>query len=302
MNLLILNLSLRKMDKLKLGLPSGSLQEATMEIFKRAGYAITAGGRSYFPAIDDDGIECFLVRAQEMARYVEEGILDVGLTGKDWITETKANVVEVDELIYAKQGLKPVKIVIAVPRDSNIKVVTDLEGKRIATEFVHITEEFLKKNKVTAEVEFSWGATEAKTPKLVDAIAELTETGRSLEANNLRILEVIMESTTRVIANKKSYSDKTKQQKIKDMVMLLKGALAAEGRVGLKLNIREEKLNEILAVLSALRKPTVAPLSEMGWLAVEAVLEEKRVRELIPRLKELGAEGIVEYPLNKIIY
>lgn len=290
------------MDKLRLGLPSGSLQSATLEIFKRAGYTILPTERSYFPFIDDPEIECTLIRAQEIARYVEEGVLDVGLTGKDWITEGRAEVIEVDELVYAKQGLRPVKIVVAVPRDSKIKSVKDLQGKRIATEFVNITRDYLKKHKVVADVEFSWGTTEAKTPRLVDAIVELTETGRSLESNNLRILDVIMESTTRVIANKKSLENKQKQQKIRDIVVLLKGALAAEEKVGLKINIREEKLDDVIKILSALRKPTVAPLSEMGWLAVEAILDEKRVREIIPTLKKLGAEGIVEYPLNKIIY
>ncbi len=290
------------MDKLKIGLPSGSLQEATLDLFNRAGFTISAGSRSYFPLIDDDDVECTLVRAQEIARYVEEGVLDLGITGKDWVTESDAKVVEVGELIYGKKGLKPVRIVVAVPKDSKIFSVKDLEGKRIATEFVNITRAYLKKNKVNAEVEFSWGATEAKAPKLVDVIVELTETGKSLEANNLRIIDTIMESTTRVIANKKSLENKKKHQKIMDIVILLKGALAAEGKVGLKMNIHENKLDEAISIVSALRKPTVSPLSETGWLAIEVILDEKRVREIIPLLKVLGAEGIVEYPLNKIVY
>ncbi len=279
------------MDKIKLGLPAGSLQNSTLEIFKKAGFTILNGDRSYFP-----------IRAQEIPKYVEEEVLDVGLTGKDWIVESGAKVIEIDELVYSKQGMRPVKLVIAVPKDSKIKSIKDLEGKRIATELVGITKNYLKEKRVNADVEFSWGATEAKTPKLADAIVELTETGRSLSANNLRILEVIMESTIRVIVNKKSFDDKRKQQKIRDMVVLLKGALMAEGKVGLKLNIREEKLDEVIEILSALRKPTVSPLSETGWLALEVVIEEKHVRNIIPKLKSFGAEGIVEYPLNKVIY
>ncbi|MBS3089850.1 ATP phosphoribosyltransferase [Candidatus Pacearchaeota archaeon] len=290
------------MDKIKLGLPAGSLQNSTLEIFKKAGFTILNGDRSYFPIIDDDEIECMLIRAQEIPKYVEEEVLDVGLTGKDWIVESGAKVIEIDELVYSKQGMRPVKLVIAVPKDSKIKSIKDLEGKRIATELVGITKNYLKEKRVNADVEFSWGATEAKTPKLADAIVELTETGRSLSANNLRILEVIMESTIRVIVNKKSFDDKRKQQKIRDMVVLLKGALMAEGKVGLKLNIREEKLDEVIEILSALRKPTVSPLSETGWLALEVVIEEKHVRNIIPKLKSFGAEGIVEYPLNKVIY
>lgn len=289
------------MKTIKLGLPAGSLQGTTLEIFKKAGFSISVSERSYFPSIDDSEIECILIRAQEIPKYVEEGVLDLGLTGKDWITETKADVVDVAELVYSKKGMNPVKLVLAVPKDSKIKSVKDLEGKRIATELVGVTKEYLNKNKVNADVEFSWGATEVKPPKLADAIAELTETGKSLEANGLKIIDTILESTTRVIVNRQSWSDSWKKQKISDIVVLLKGALAAEEKVGLKMNLKKEKLNDVLGILSALRRPTVSSLTEDGWIAVEVIIDEKKVRDIIPKLKKCGAEGIVEYPLNKII-
>lgn len=289
------------MNNLKLGLPAGSLQKATMEMFKKAGFNIFVGERSYFPSIDDEEIECTLIRAQEIPKYVQDGVLDTGLTGKDWITETRSDVVEVAELIYSKQGLKPIKLVIAVPNDSDIKEVKDLEGKKIATEMVQSTLDYLKKHGVSARVEFSWGATEVKPPKLADAIAELTETGRSLKANNLRIIDTILESTTRVIANKESWEDNWKRKKIEDMVTLLKGALLAEEKVGLKMNVSKGNLDAVLALLPALRKPTISHLNDEEWVAIETVIDEKKVRELIHKLKEAGAEGIIEYALRKII-
>lgn len=289
------------MNKLKLGLPAGSLQKATMEMFKKAGFNIFVGERSYFPSIDDEDIECTLIRAQEIPKYVQDGVLDMGLTGKDWITETRSDVVEVAELIYSKEGLKPIKLVIAVPNDSDIKEVKDLEGKKIATEMVETTLDYLKKHGVKARVEFSWGATEVKPPKLADAIAELTETGRSLKANNLRIIDTILESTTRVIANKESWEDPWKRKKIENMVTLLKGALLAEEKVGLKMNVSKDNLNTVLNLLPALRKPTISNLNDEEWVAIETVIDERKVRELIHKLKEAGAEGIIEYALRKII-
>ncbi|MBI5417489.1 ATP phosphoribosyltransferase [Candidatus Poribacteria bacterium] len=287
--------------KLKLGLPKGSLQESTLKMFKKAGYNINVGSRSYFPSIDDDEIECMLIRAQEIGKYVEQGVLDCGLTGKDWIMETQAEVVEVADLIYAKQGLRPVRWVLAAPENSNIKSVNDLEGKRIATEVVNITREYLKRNNVNAEVEFSWGATEAKVPALVDAIVEITETGSSLRANKLKILETILESTTKLVVNKNSWKDDWKKHKIENILTLLRGALAAEEKVGIKMNIKKDTLKEVLPLLPSLRNPTVSELTDPGWIALEVIIEEKIVRDLIPRLKRAGAEGIVEYPLNKII-
>jgi len=293
--------------KLNIGLPKGSLQESTFAMFKKAGFNMSVGSRSYIPYIDDEEMEGILIRAQEMARYVEDGIIDVGLTGKDWIEETGAEVVEVADLIYAKQGLRPVRWVLAVPNDSKIKKVTDLNGKRIATEAVNLTKKYLKKHKVKAEVEFSWGATEIKAPRLVDAIVELTETGSSLRANNLRIVDTLLESTTKLIANKKAWNDKWKRKKIETISMLLQGALAAEAKVGLKLNVDHKDLDKIIKLIPALRKPTVSNLYTPGekgggWVAVEAVIDEKVVRNIIPKLKEMGAEGIIEYPLNKVIY
>ncbi len=290
------------MNKLKLGLPAGSLQKSTIEMFSKAGFNIYVNERSYFPYIDDEEIECTLIRAQEIPRYVTNGVLDTGISGKDWITETGADVVEVTELTYSKQGLRPIKLVLAVPVDSNIESVGDLQGKKIATELVQVTKNFLSRNNVQAEVEFSWGATEVKPPALVDAIAELTETGRSLKANNLRIIETIMESTPRFIVNRKSWEEEWKRNKIEKIATLLKGALLAEEKVGLKMNVNAANLHKILSLLPALRKPTISELHEGGgWVAVETVIDEKKVRELIHKLKEAGAEGIIEYSLNKII-
>ncbi len=289
------------MRKIKLGIPKGSLQEATLGLFKKAGFNINVGERSYKPSIDDSEIECLLIRAQEIAKYVEQGVLDVGLTGKDWITETNADVQEITSLIYSKTGFGKVKLVIAVPENSSIKSVKDLEGKRIATELINITKDYLKKNKVNAEVEFSWGATEVKVPELVDAIAELTETGTSLKANNLRIIDTILESTTKLIANKKSMSDKWKKQKIEEIALLLNGALEAYSKVGLKMNVERENLDKLLSLLPALKKPTISNLSDDKWVAIETIIDEKIVREILPALKKAGAQGIVEYSLNKVI-
>ncbi|RJX25922.1 MAG: ATP phosphoribosyltransferase [Dethiobacter sp.] len=289
------------MEKLKLGLPAGSLQNATLEIFKKAGFNIYVNDRSYFPYIDDEEIECILIRAQEIPRYVESGVLDAGISGKDWITETGADVLEVAELVYAKQGFRPIKLVLAVPKDSDMESVKDLQGKKIATELVEVTKSFLRKNNIQASVEFSWGATEVKPPSLVDAIAELTETGRSLKANNLRIIETILESTPRFIVNRESWTLDWKKNKIEQIGTLLKGALLAEQKVGLKLNVSKENLPKVLSLLPALRKPTISGLHEESWVAVETVIDEKTVRELVYRLKEAGAEGIIEYSLNKII-
>ena len=287
--------------KLKLGLPKGSLQESTFKLFGKAGYRVQVSSRSYYPTIDDQNIECTLVRAQEMVRYVDNGIFDVGLTGKDWILEQNADVVEVAELRYAKGGLTPVRWVVAVPEESPIKTVKDLKGKRIATELVGYTKRYLKSRGVTADVEFSWGATEVKPPRLADAIVELTETGSSLRANNLRIVEVMLESTTRLIANKKAWSDPWKRKKIENMAMLLQGALAAEEKVGLKMNVPKNALNEISGILPAMHSPTISQQTDPQWVSLEVMLDEKQARDLIPRLKRRGATGIVEYPLNKVI-
>ena len=287
---------------LKLGIPKGSLQESTVRLFKKAGYNISVSSRSYFPKIDDPDIEVILLRAQEIARYVQEGVLDAGLTGKDWIVENDADVEEVENLVYGKCDCLPVRWVLAVPNASNIKSVHDLEGKKIATELVNSTKKYLKKHKVNAEVEFSWGATEVKAPKLVDAIVELTETGSSLKANNLRIVETIVESTTKFIANKESFKNEWKKKKIKNIAMLLKAALVAEAKVGIKMNIREEDVANILKIMPALKKPTISHLSEKGWCALETIVDETTVREFIPQLKENGAQDIIEYPLNKVIY
>ena len=286
---------------LKLGIPAGSLQEATAELFRRAGYKITFSSRSYYPTIDDDEIECLLIRAQEMARYVQDGVLDAGLTGHDWIVENQADVHEVAELVFSKVSRRPVRWVLCVPEDSPIKSVQDLRGKRIATEAVGITRQFLAKHGVEAKVEFSWGATEVKPPKLADAIVEVTETGSSLRANNLRILEEVLVSTTRFIANKTAYADAAKKRKIDDIALMLKGAMAAEGKVGLMMNVPRDRLQQVLALLPALQRPTVSSLSDEGWVDVNTVLDETIVRHIIPRLKTAGARGIVEYPLSKVI-
>jgi len=289
------------MKKLRLGLPKGSLQESTFKLFKKAGYNVAVSSRSYYPVVDDVEIEAMLIRAQEMAKYVDDGVLDAGLTGKDWILEQGADVKEVAELNYAKGGLRPVKWVIAVPNESKIKKVKDLQGKRIATELVGYTKKYLKSKGIKAEIDFSWGATEVKPPHLADAIVELTETGSSLKANNLRIVETILESSTRFIANKKAWKDKWKQQKMENIVLLLKGALAAEEKVGLKMNVPGKSLKRTMSLLSSLHSPTISQLSDTGWFALEVVIDERTVRDIIPRLKSVGAEGIIEYPLNKVI-
>ncbi len=287
--------------KLKLGLPKGSLQDSTFKLFNKAGYRVQVSSRSYYPTIDDQNIDCTLVRAQEMARYVDNGIFDVGLTGKDWILEQNADVVEVAELRYAKGGLNPVRWVVAVPEESPIKSVKDLKGKRIATELVGYTKRYLKSKGVSADVEFSWGATEVKPPRLADAIVELTETGSSLRANKLRIVEEMLESTTRLIANKKAWTDPWKRKKIENMAMLLQGALAAEEKVGLKMNVPKSALADISGILPAMHSPTISQQTDPAWVSLEVMLDEKQARDLIPRLKRRGATGIVEYPLNKVI-
>jgi ATP phosphoribosyltransferase len=288
--------------KLKFGLPKGSLQEATIRMFKKAGFNISVGSRSYFPSIDDEEISPFLLRAQEMARYVGDGVLDCGLTGEDWSIESGRDVVKVCDLIYGKQGLRPVRWVLAVPNDSKIKKAEDLEGKRIATELVNVTKKYFKKKGVSVDIEFSWGATEAKVAAgLVDAIVELTETGASLRANNLRIVDTICESTTLIVANKNAWKDAWKRKKIESIALLLKGALAAEEKVGLKMNVEEKNLEKVISVLPAMKKPTVSNLSQKGWVAIDTIVEEKIVRNIIPKLKQEGAEGIIEYPLNKVI-
>ena len=289
------------MKKIKLGLPKGSLENATVDLFRRAGFQITISSRSYFPAIDDPEIECMLIRAQEMARYVEDGVLDAGLTGYDWVMETDSKVETVAELIYSKQSTRKVRWVLAVPENSPIHSVKDLEGKIISTELVNFTKRYLAKHGVTAKVEFSWGATEVKPPYLADAIVEVTETGSSLRANKLRIVEELLESNTQLVANVNSWQDPWKRRKLEDLKMLLEGAMAALGKVGLMLNVEEENLDRVLAVLPSLKNPTVSRLSRGNWLAVNTILEEITVRQIIPRLKEAGAQGIVEYPLNKIV-
>jgi ATP phosphoribosyltransferase len=288
--------------KIKLGIPKGSLQESTLKVFTKAGYAISLDERSYFPSIDDNEIELVMLRAQEISKYVENGVLDCGITGKDWILENDSNVKEVADLIYAKRGLRKVRWVLAVPEDSKIRMIRDLSGKRIATELVNVTKKYLRKNKVTASVEYSWGATEAKVGTgLVDAIVELTETGASLKANKLRVVETICESVTKFIANKISYEDKSKREKMENLLLLLQGAITSEGMVGLKMNVRKKDLPQVLKILPAMMKPTVSNLSDENWCDVDTVIEEKIVRILLPKLKKAGAQGIVEYPLNKVI-
>jgi ATP phosphoribosyltransferase len=287
--------------KLKLGIPKGSLENATVDLFRRAGFQITTSSRSYFPAIDDPDIECMLIRAQEMARYVEDGVLDAGLTGRDWVEENNADVHAVADLVYSKQSFGKVRWVLAVPENSPVQSVKDLEGKIIATELVEATKRYLKSNGVTAKVEFSWGATEVKPPVLADAIVEVTETGSSLRANKLRIVETLMESNTQLIANKTSWADTWKRRKLEDMKMLLDGAIAALGKVGLMLNVEKKNLPAVLAALPALKNPTISNLSEGEWVALNTILDESTVRTIIPRLKDAGAQDIVEYPLNKIV-
>jgi len=287
--------------KLKLGLPKGSLEAATIDLFRRAGFNITTTTRSYFPAIDDPEIDCMLIRAQEMARYVEDGVLDAGLTGRDWVQECAAQVVTVADLIYAKQSFGKVRWVLAVPDASPFHSVKDLEGKVIATELVETTKRYLAAHGVNSKVEFSWGATEVKPPELADAIVEVTETGSSLRANKLRIIDTVLESNTQLIANQQAWQDDFKRQKLEDLRMLLEGAINALGKVGLMLNVHQDNLAGVLEVLPALKKPTISHLSDEEWLAVNTILDESTVRAIIPRLKQAGAQGIVEYPLNKIV-
>jgi len=287
--------------RLKLGIPAGSLQEATVQLFRQAGYWITVSSRSYYPAIDDQEIECLLIRAQEMARYVEQGILDAGITGHDWVLETEAKVHEVCELVFSKVSRRPVRWVLCVPEDSPIREVRDLEGTRIATEAVGLTRRFLAQHGVQAQVEFSWGATEVKPPQLADAIVEVTETGSSLRANNLRIVAEVLKSTTRLIANESSYADPWKHQKLDNIALMLQSCLNAESKVGLMMNVHRDNLDQVLAQLPALQTPTVASLSDPDWLDVNTIVEESVVRVIVPQLKAAGARGIVEYAINKII-
>ena len=292
--------------KLRIGIPKGSLQDATVQLFARAGFNIYVSPRSYFPAIDDPDLECVLIRAQEMARYVDDGVLDVGLTGWDWIAEHTAargggNIVSVADLVYAKQSFGRVRWVLAVPEDSPFQRPQDLEGRVVATELVRATESYFANLGIKVDVEFSWGATEVKPPVLADAIVEVTETGSSLRANRLRIIDTVLESSTRLIANRASLDDNTKRSKIDNIAMLLQAAITAHGRVGLMMNVRRSDLDGILALLPALQRPTIAPLSDADWVAVNTVIEERTVRELLPRLKAARAEGIVEYPLNKVL-
>lgn len=288
-------------QKLKLGIPKGSLESATVDLFRRAGFNISTSSRSYFPSIDDPEIECMLIRAQEMARYVDDGILDAGLTGLDWVAENDADVQVVCDLVYSKQSFGKVRWVLAVPDSSPFHSVKDLEGKIISTELVGATRRYLERNGVKAKVEFSWGATEVKPPILADAIVEVTETGSSLRANKLRIIETLFESNTQLIANQASWADAWKRRKLEDIRMLLEGAMGALGKVGLMLNVRKSDLANVLSVLPALKNPTISHLSDDEWLAVNTILEEATVRAIIPRLKEAGAQGIVEYPLNKVV-
>src|SRR6266566_8644727 len=288
--------------KLKFGLPKGSLQDATIEKMAKAGFNISISSRSYIPTVDDEELEIRLIRAQEISRYVEHGYLDCGITGHDWIVENGSQVHEVGEFLFSKATRQPARWVLCVPETSRVKSVKDLKGKRIATEVVNLTKKYLRRHGVKAEVEFSWGATEVKAHELVDAIVEITETGSSLRANKLRIVDTLLTSTPRLIANHGSWKEKWKRQKIETMALLLKGALEAEAKVGLKMNIEEKRLNDLLESLPALRRPTISNLSQPGWVAVETIIDEHVVRELIPQLKAAGAEGIIEYPLNKVVY
>jgi ATP phosphoribosyltransferase len=289
------------MNSLRLGIPKGSLQEATLRLFERAGWRIALNSRSYHAGVDDPELSCLVVRAQEMARYVASGALDAGLTGRDWVMETGSDVHEVTELAYAKQGLGRVRWVLAVPENSSMQGPRDLQGKVIATEVVRITRQYLERNGVEARVEFSWGATEVKVPQLADAIVEVTETGASLRAHRLRIVDTVMESSTVFIASHEAWGTPWKRAKISQLVMLLEGAISAMGKVGLMLNVRREDLDGVLEVLPALKRPTISALSDPGWVAVNTILEEGVVRQIVPRLKERRAQGLVEYPLNKIV-
>ena len=287
--------------RLRLGLPKGSLQESTFRMLNKAGFAINVSSRSYFPNIDDPDIEPVLLRAQELPRYIENGVLDCGITGADWILENNAKVQVVCDLAYAKQSMNPVRWVLAVPNDSKIRSVKDLRGKLIATELVNVTKRYLSKNKVKADVEFSWGATEAKVPELVDAIVELTETGSSLKAHNLKIIDTLCQSTTQLIANKAAWKDSWKKDKIGNIALLLSGAINAEGKVGLKLNVSKADLEKVIAILPAMKNPTISNLSRKDWYAIEIITDERLVRELIIKLKKAGAEGIIEYNLTKVV-
>ncbi len=286
---------------LKLGIPAGSLQEATGELFRKAGYKIAYVSRSYYPTIDDPEMHCTLIRAQEMPRYVQDGSLDCGLTGHDWILENDAQVVELAELVYSKLSRRPVRWVLAVPSDSPIRSVKDLHGKHVATELVSVTKRWLAEHGVSAHVEFSWGATEVKPPRFADAIVDVTETGSSLRANNLRVVAELLQSTTRFIANNKACADPWKKRKMDDLVLMLKGAIAAEGKVGLMMNVRKSDLPAVLRILPALQTPTISSLSDPEWVDVVTIIDESIVRNIVPQLKQAGARGIVEYPLNKII-
>jgi ATP phosphoribosyltransferase len=289
------------MSRLKLGIPKGSLQDATIDLFTRAGWKISVSSRSYVPSIDDPEIECLLVRAQEVARYVESGALDAGITGHDWVVETGSNVEELAELVYAKQRLSRVRWVLAVPEDSPIREPRDLAGKIIATEIVQITQKYLARHGVTARVDFSWGATEVKVPQLADAIVEVTETGASLRANRLRVLDTVLESATVFIVNRNAAADPWKREKAQNLILMLQGAIAAASKVGLLLNVRRNDLNGVLDVLPALKNPTISTLSDPDWVAVNTIVEESVVRQILPKLKAANAQGIVEYPLNKIV-
>ena len=286
---------------LNLGIPSGSLQDACADLFRGAGYRVTFPKRSYYPDIDDAEIDCLLVRAQEMARYVEQGVLDAGITGHDWVLETGADVAELAEFVFSKVSRKPSRWVLCVPNDSPARTVADLQGKRIATEVVHLTKTYLERHGVTATVEFSWGATEVKPPRLADAIVEITETGSSLRANNLRIVDEVLASTPRLIANHAALRDPWKRNKLDNIALMLASCLAAEGRVGLMMNARRADLADVTALLPALRNPTIAHLSDPDWVAISTIIEEESVRRIVPQLKRAGATGIVEFPINKVI-
>ncbi|HOJ30705.1 MAG TPA: ATP phosphoribosyltransferase [bacterium] len=289
-------------QKLKLAIPKGSLQESTINLFVNAGFEVSSISRSYYLSFDDQEIEAILIRAQEIPRYVELGVFDAGISGKDWILENRADIIEICELCYAKRGLKPVKIVLAVPENSNIKSVKDLEGKIIATELVNLTRDYLKRHKVNCNVEFSWGATEIKAGYLVDAIVEITETGTTIASHGLRIIDIIMESTPRFFANKNSWKNSWKKNKMENISLLLEGALNASRKVGLKMNTQKKDIPSILKKLPAIKKPTIAPLAAKGWYAIETIIDKKDAKDIIPELKKLGASGIVEYNLNKLIY
>jgi ATP phosphoribosyltransferase len=289
------------MNKLKIALPKGSLQDSTLMLFEHAGFQMYAGTRSYYLSTDDPEVEGVLLRAQEIPRYVEMGAFDSGISGRDWIVENRVSIVEVCDLVYSKQGFRPVKIVLAVPEGSSIKKPKDLEGKLIATELVNLTRDYLKKNRVEARVEFSYGATEIKAGKLVDAIVEITETGNTLVSHNLKIVDTIMESVPKLITNKRAWQDKWKREKISNIALLLKGALEAEGKVGIKMNLKVTSLEKILKILPAMKNPTVSPLTDRSWVAVETIIDRKMAKDLIPQLKKFGAQDIVEYPLNKVI-